>query len=298
MRYSKEHKNATHDRIVRKASMRLREQGIHGVGVAELMKDAGLTHGGFYSHFESREALMVEAVTYAMDRSMASWRELADDLPPSQRLAAIADAYLSKQHRDDPGRGCAVLAVGAEIARETAKTRRAFAAKVTAMIELLAEQMEGVPAKQARQQASAMLASMVGTLLLARITGAGELSDEILAAGRAALPVVPASPRRGGSVTVSGSRAAASAAKADAGAARPAVKGKAASKPGVRRAAASKAIASKTIASKAIAGKVASKVAANKVAVAASKPAANKALASRARTARRSSNGTVSSQQR
>ena len=297
MRYSKEHKNATHDRIVRKASMRLREQGIHGVGVAELMKDAGLTHGGFYSHFESREALMVEAVTYAMDRSMASWRELADDLPPSQRLAAIADAYLSKQHRDDPGRGCAVLAVGAEIARETAKTRRAFAAKVTAMIELLAEQMEGVPAKQARQQASAMLASMVGTLLLARVTGAGELSDEILAAGRAALPVVPAPPRRGGSVTVSGSRAA-SAAKADAGAARPAVQGKAASKPGVRRAAASKAIASKTIASKAIAGKVASKVAANKVAVAASKPAANKALASKARTARRSSNGTVSSQQR
>lgn len=292
MRYSKEHKNATHDRIVRKASMRLREQGIHGVGVAELMKDAGLTHGGFYSHFESREALMVEAVTYAMDRSMASWRELADDLPPSQRLAAIADAYLSKQHRDDPGRGCAVLAVGAEIARETAKTRRAFAAKVTAMIELLAEQMEGVPAKQARQQASAMLASMVGTLLLARVTGAGELSDEILAAGRAALPVVPAPPRRGGAVTVRGSRAA-SVAKTEAGAARPAVQGKAASKPGVRRAA-----ASKTIASKAIAGKVASKVAANKVAVAASKPAANKALASKARTARRSSNGTVSSQQR
>ncbi len=197
MRYSKEHKNATHDRIVRKASMRLREQGIHGVGVAELMKDAGLTHGGFYSHFESREALMVEAVTYAMDRSMASWRELTDDLPPSQRLAVIADAYLSKQHRDDPGRGCAVLAVGAEIARETAKTRRAFAAKVTAMIEMLAEQMEGVPAKQARQQASAMLASMVGTLLLARVTGAGELSDEILAAGRAALPVVPRPEPRG-----------------------------------------------------------------------------------------------------
>ena len=283
MRYSKEHKNATHDRIVRKASMRLREKGIHGVGVAELMKDAGLTHGGFYSHFESREALMVEAVTYAMDRSMASWRELTDDLTPSQRLAAIADAYLSKQHRDDPGRGCAVLAVGAEIARETARTRRAFAAKVTAMIEMLAEQMEGVPAKQARQQASAMLASMVGTLLLARVTGAGELSDEILAAGRAALPVVPAPPRRGGAVTVRGSRAA-SVAKTEAGAARPAVQGK---KPVVRRAAASKTIASKTVASKATAGKVA-----------ASKAAASKALAGKARAPRRGSNGAISSQQR
>lgn len=263
MRYSKEHKNATHDRIVRKASMRLREKGIHGVGVAELMKEAGLTHGGFYSHFESREALMVEAISYAMDRSMESWRELTDDLTPSQRLAAIADAYLSKQHRDDPGRGCAVLAVGAEIARETAKTRRAFAGKVAAMIDMLAEQMEGVPPKQARQQACAMLASMVGTLLLARITGAGELSDDILAAGRTALPVVPAAPRRGGSVAVAGrSSRAGAAAKVEAGSARSATRAKAASKN------------------------------------AAGKNGTGKAAASKARSARRGSNGTASSQQR
>lgn len=209
MRYTKEHKHATHDRIVRKASMRLREKGIYGVGVAELMKEAGLTHGGFYSHFQSREALMVEAVTYAMDRSMEQWRQLTLDMTPAQRLAAIADTYLSKQHRDDPARGCAVLAVGAEIAREAPKTRKAFAAKVAAMIDLLAAEIEGVPAKEARQQACAMLATMVGTLLLARISGAGEVSDEILAAGRDALPL--ASPRAAAPVARRGSRQAPSA---------------------------------------------------------------------------------------
>lgn len=69
MRYSKEHKQETHDRIVRRASVKLREKGAHGIGVADLMKDAGLTHGGFYAHFASREALVIEAFSYAMDRS-------------------------------------------------------------------------------------------------------------------------------------------------------------------------------------------------------------------------------------
>ena len=75
MRYSKEHKQETHARIVRKASVRLREKGAHGIGVADLMKEAGLTHGGFYAHFDSREALVIEAFGYAMDRSMEHWRK-------------------------------------------------------------------------------------------------------------------------------------------------------------------------------------------------------------------------------
>ena len=77
MRYSKEHKLETHARIVKKASVRLREKGAHGIGVADLMKDAGLTHGGFYAHFDSREALVIEAFGYAMDRSTERWRKLA-----------------------------------------------------------------------------------------------------------------------------------------------------------------------------------------------------------------------------
>ena len=78
MRYSKEHKQETHARIVKKASVRLREKGAHGIGVADLMKEAGLTHGGFYAHFDSREALVIEAFAYAMDRSIEHWRKIAD----------------------------------------------------------------------------------------------------------------------------------------------------------------------------------------------------------------------------
>jgi TetR/AcrR family transcriptional regulator, transcriptional repressor for nem operon len=186
MRYSREHKQETHDRIVRKASVRLREKGAHGVGVADLMKEAGLTHGGFYAHFDSREALVVEAFSYAMDRSMERWRKTAEQIPPDKRLAMIVDSYLSPLHRDDPGHGCAVPTLGAEIARESPKTRKAFAAKLEQMIDMMAEQIPDASGKAARKQAAAMLATMMGTMVLSRIAGSGEFSDEILAAGREA----------------------------------------------------------------------------------------------------------------
>jgi TetR/AcrR family transcriptional regulator, transcriptional repressor for nem operon len=184
MRYSREHKLETHARIVKKASVRLREKGAHGIGVADLMKEAGLTHGGFYAHFNSREALVIEAFADAMDRSTERWRKLAEQIPPEKRLATIVGAYLTPLHRDDPGHGCAVPALGAEIARESPKTRKAFAAKLEAMIDMLAEQLPDVPRKAARKQAMATVATMMGTLVLARIAGTGEFSDEILAAGR------------------------------------------------------------------------------------------------------------------
>ena len=187
MRYSKEHKHETHTRIVRKASVRLREKGARGIGVADLMKEAGLTHGGFYAHFDSREALLVEAFVYAMDRSITRWRELADELPQAERLSAIVNAYLSPQHRDGPGHGCTIPALGAEIAREGLKTRKAFAGKVEDLIGFIAEQIRDLPPSEARKQAMAALATMAGAVMLSRIAGSGELSDEILNAGRAAL---------------------------------------------------------------------------------------------------------------
>src|SRR3954454_926609 len=184
MRYSKEHKQETHARIVKKASVRLREKGAHGIGVADLMKDAGLTHGGFYAHFDSREALVIEAFGYAMDRSIAHWRKKAEQTPSDKRLAGIVDSYLTPSHRDDPGHGCAIPALSAEIARENPKTRKAFAAKLEQMIEMIAEQIPDVARKTARKQAMASLATMMGTLVLARVAGSGELSDEMLGAGR------------------------------------------------------------------------------------------------------------------
>ena len=187
MRYSKEHKLETHARIVKKASVRLREKGAHGIGVADLMKDAGLTHGGFYAHFDSREALVVEAFCYAIDASIERWLRLAEQTPPEKRFGTIVDSYLSPLHRDDLGHGCAIPALSAEIARESPKTRKAFAAKLEQMIEMIAAQIPDVPRKAARRQAMASLATMMGTLVLARIAGNGEFSDEILGAGRDAV---------------------------------------------------------------------------------------------------------------
>src|ERR1700712_4922320 len=105
MRYSKEHKLETHARIVKRASVRLREKGAHGVGVADLMKEAGLTHGGFYAHFDSREALVIEAFADAMDRGTEHWRKLAEATPPDQRLATIVKSYLTPRHRAAPRPG-------------------------------------------------------------------------------------------------------------------------------------------------------------------------------------------------
>ncbi|MFB9261948.1 TetR/AcrR family transcriptional regulator [Bradyrhizobium erythrophlei] len=187
MRYSKEHKQETHARIVRKASVRLRERGAHGIGVADLMKDAGLTHGGFYAHFDSREALVIEAFNYAMDRSTERWRKVAEEMPPEKRLGAIVDLYLTELHRDDPGHGCAIPSLGAEVARESPKTRKAFALKLEQMVDMMADQILDVPRKTARKQAMATLATMMGTIVMSRIAGNGELSDEILTAGREAV---------------------------------------------------------------------------------------------------------------
>ena len=187
MRYSKEHKQETHDRIVRKASVRLREKGAHGIGVADLMKEAGLTHGGFYAHFDSREALVIEAFNFAMDRATERWRKMAEETPPEKRLATIVESYLTTIHRDDPGRGCAVPTLGPEIARESPKTRKAFAAKLDEMIEMMADQVPEQPRKTARAQAIAALSTMAGALVLSRVAGSGEFSEEILGTARGAV---------------------------------------------------------------------------------------------------------------
>jgi TetR/AcrR family transcriptional regulator, transcriptional repressor for nem operon len=200
MRYSREHKLETHARIVRKASVRLREKGAHGIGVADLMKEAGLTHGGFYAHFDSREALVIEAFTHAMDRSTAHWRKLAEQSPPDKRLAKVVNSYLTPLHRDDPGRGCAIPALGAEIARESLRTRKVFAGRLEQMIDVLAEQIQDLPRRAARKQAISAMATMMGTLVMARIAGTGDFSDEILSAGRNAVlgRAKPAKPKRSG----------------------------------------------------------------------------------------------------
>ena len=184
MRYSKDHKAETHDRIVRNASVRLRERGAAGLGVAELMKESGLTHGGFYAHFASRDALISEAFVHAMEQAAKRWRKRADGAPDGEGLAAVVDGYLTSGHRDDVGNGCALPALGAEVSRASPKTRKAVAARLEKMIEVVAGEMSGLNDKDARREAVRVVAIMMGALLMSRMAGTGEFSDEILEAGR------------------------------------------------------------------------------------------------------------------
>jgi TetR/AcrR family transcriptional repressor of nem operon len=187
MRYRKDHKAETHAKIVRNASVQLRENGARGVGVADLMKDVGLTHGGFYAHFGSREDLVNEAIAYAFDENAESWSELFSDKPVGARVPALIDRYLSAGHRDHPGHGCAFAALAADVSREGPKTRRVFLNKLDGMVKLLAGAEAGrLPAAKARQKAISTIATMMGTMVLARVAGNGALSHEILEAGKSA----------------------------------------------------------------------------------------------------------------
>jgi TetR/AcrR family transcriptional repressor of nem operon len=187
MRYLKGHGQQTGGRIVEEASHGLRQAGFDSMSVADLMKLVGLTHGGLYAHFESREALALEAFASAMDRTISQWRSHMNGVPPDERFDAFVAAYLTPGHRDDRARGCVLPALGTDIARSGQTARRVFAAKLDEMIEVIAGSVPGKSAKQARQIATAALATMIGSIALARAVGDKKLSDEILGIGRQAL---------------------------------------------------------------------------------------------------------------
>ena len=175
-------KAASHERIVAAAARRIRRDGIDQVGVADLMKQAGLTHGGFYRHFDSRDDLVAEAVDAAL--AHGSQRvSAAGQLGGTEALAAIIDGYLSQLHRDKPETGCAVAAVPTDITRADARARAAYSRQVRRYIDLLTELMPDSDPDEAHL----VLATLVGALLLARAVDDDELSDEILEATARAL---------------------------------------------------------------------------------------------------------------
>jgi TetR/AcrR family transcriptional regulator, transcriptional repressor for nem operon len=175
-------KTASHERIVKTASRRMRRDGINSVSVAELMNEAGLTHGGFYRHFDSREHLVAEAIDTAL--AQGSERiQAAAKLGGPEGLAAIIDGYLSRLHRDKPETGCAVAALPTDIARTNARVRTAYARQVRSYVELLAELTPG----RDSDEAHLILAALVGALVLARAVGDRGISDQILDSAARAL---------------------------------------------------------------------------------------------------------------
>jgi len=172
-------KEATHDRIVDAAARAIRRSGYNGAGVADIMKDAGLTHGGFYAHFPSREAMLAEAADRAGSESVAMMERIAASAPAQQALPAMMQAYLSQEHLEGIETGCAVAALGSEMPRQVPEVRRAATRRIKEMIDLVARQSPDWGQPGAHERAVFTVASMVGALVLARAVDEPKLSDAL-----------------------------------------------------------------------------------------------------------------------
>ncbi|MGO4451850.1 TetR/AcrR family transcriptional regulator [Phyllobacterium sp. TAF24] len=189
MRYSKDHKAETRQRVIEVASKRFRKDGIEATGLARLMADAELTHGGFYAHFSSKEQLVQESITAAVDSS----RDYLVHAVRSARargadgMEAIIHAYLRPAHVKHPELGCAIPSLVAEVGRLSIEIRERLVEIVDALVDLIASVLPKHLEKEAATERSrAVLASMIGTLQLARLVTDEETSANILASGRQA----------------------------------------------------------------------------------------------------------------
>ena len=172
-------KEVTHDRIVETAARAIRRSGYDGTGVAEIMKEAGLTHGGFYAHFESREAMLAEAADRAGVDGMTVMTRVAAEAPPAKALEAMLRAYLSREHVQGVETGCAVAALGSEMPRQAPKVRRAATRRIKEMVDLVARQSPEWGRRGAHERALVTLATAVGALVLARAVDDPKLSDAV-----------------------------------------------------------------------------------------------------------------------
>jgi TetR/AcrR family transcriptional regulator, transcriptional repressor for nem operon len=172
-------KEATHERIVETAARAIRRGGYGGAGVAEIMKEAGLTHGGFYAHFDSREGMLAEAADRAGADGMAVLARVAAAAPPRKALEAILRAYLSKEHVESVETGCAIAALGSEMPRQGPQVRRAATRRIKEMIDLVARQSPDWGQPGAHERALVTVATALGALVLARAVDDPKLSDAL-----------------------------------------------------------------------------------------------------------------------
>ena len=186
MKVSREQAAQNRERILEAAGQRFRERGFEGIGVADLMKEAGLTHGGFYGHFSSKEDLIAEASARALAQSLALWGKLADRAP-GDPLSALAGAYLTSRHRDNPGAGCVLAALGPDVSRQGPAVRRTVADHVRSACDLLAKLIPGKSKSARRRKAISTYATLVGAMVMARAVDDRALSQEILDAGLASV---------------------------------------------------------------------------------------------------------------
>ncbi|HEY7340715.1 MAG TPA: TetR/AcrR family transcriptional regulator [Ktedonobacterales bacterium] len=187
MRRTKQAKQQTHERIVAAATRRFRAGGIAGVGVADVMGEAGLTHGGFYAHFASKDALVAEACGTGLAQSRERLIRKIQREPVEKRLAAYIDLYLSADHRDHPEAGCVMPALSGEVARSSGEVRAAFTQAYNdyrAALASLLTDTDNAGEDEAPDEAMVLLAGLAGTMLLARAVDDPELSERMLRVNR------------------------------------------------------------------------------------------------------------------
>ena len=180
MRYAKDQKQATRQRIVEAAGRRFKQDGIDGAGVAAVMSDAGLTNGAFYAHFTSKEDLVANVLA---DQLRAQRQSLDAGAPDRAGLEAMVRLYLSPQHRDQCADGCPSAALLDEIVRRPAATRQVFTDELMGVIDDIASRLDPTDVEVARTDALTLFGLMVGTLQLARALTDRDLSDQLLARG-------------------------------------------------------------------------------------------------------------------
>ena len=180
MRVSKEKAAQNRQHILTAAARLFREHGIHATGVDAITKEAGLTHGGLYSQFGSKEAIAAEAIRFVGTWSKRVWQQAAERKQGTKAFRSIVEGYLSRERRDSPGQGCVVAALGADIARQPHSVRDAFTKELEDVFEFLAQLMPGDDPSRRYEDAIAAFAGMAGALILARAVNDETLSERIL----------------------------------------------------------------------------------------------------------------------
>lgn len=180
-------KEASHERILEAAARAIRRSGYDGAGVADIMKEAGLTHGGFYAHFDSRDAMLAEATDRAGAESVAAQERLAASAPPEDAFRTLVKVYLARQHVERAETGCPIAALGSEMPRQAPEVRRAATRRINEFIDLVGRHSPNWGQSGGHEHALATTATMVGALVLARAVDDPILSDSMLEAARQSL---------------------------------------------------------------------------------------------------------------
>lgn len=172
-------KEASHERIVSVAARAIRRSGYDGTGVADIMKEAGLTHGAFYAHFPSREAMLAEAAARACAEAAALTADVVASVPAGQALASMLRTYLSPEHLAQVEMGCPLAALGSETSRQTPEVRRVTTRHIKEMVDSIARQSPDWGQPAAHERALVTVATMVGTLVLARAVDEPALANSL-----------------------------------------------------------------------------------------------------------------------